>query len=205
MPQPFRRELSAWRVMRRRCLDPQHKDFRRYGGKGIKVCPQRLNNFAIFLKDMGPAPTQTHWLGRLDVTKGYFPENCVWTTRAEQMPRQRWCKKVVQHGKAMPAVVLARRMSVNKNTLLRRSAKGLPPEFRGRLSQATKFLTHQGETLPLPEWARRIGLSVNVLSMRIRKGVSVERAFQPGRLKRQSARPPETGLLDSMPPSKRVS
>jgi hypothetical protein len=54
------RELSAWRVMLKRCTNQQHKDFTRYGAKGIKVCPEWAGSFQAFLADMGPAPSPLH-------------------------------------------------------------------------------------------------------------------------------------------------
>ena len=67
-PSP-KRELSAWRVMRRRCLAPRFRDFSRYGGAGILICPRWVNSFAQFLKDVGPAPSAEHWLGRREVVR----------------------------------------------------------------------------------------------------------------------------------------
>jgi hypothetical protein len=43
-------------------------------GSGVKICPQWIRNWDRFIQDMGPAPTQAHWLGRRDVTLGYTPE-----------------------------------------------------------------------------------------------------------------------------------
>ena len=93
-PKHLKREVSAFKVMHRRCLEPKFRDFARYGGAGIKICPQWLRNWPQFLADMGPAPSPTHWLGRRIVTLGYSPENVIWTTATEQQRRRAWCHKV---------------------------------------------------------------------------------------------------------------
>ncbi len=54
-------EHSSWRHMRARCLNPKHKNFRHYGGRGITIC-DRWNDFSMFLQDMGPTPREA-WKG----------------------------------------------------------------------------------------------------------------------------------------------
>ncbi|MDP1906923.1 MAG: hypothetical protein Q8K85_01385 [Hyphomicrobium sp.] len=185
MAQQFKRERSAWYVMRRRCLEPTFKDFNRYGGAGITVCPAWMESFAQFLEDMGPAPTQTHWLGRLRVLENYEPGNCVWTTQPPQERRRTFCRRVSIGGEMVTAAEAARSIEVSHATVLRRVASGFPLENppAAKLYRASKWLMHNGETLPLPQWAKRIGLPSQVLWHRIKRGWPVERALIPGRFR----------------------
>ena len=48
-------EYPAWRSMKERCLNPNHKRYKDYGGRGIKVC-ERWIVFDNFLEDMGEKP-----------------------------------------------------------------------------------------------------------------------------------------------------
>lgn len=185
MPQrqnPHKREKSAWRTMIRRCTDPKFKSFNRYGGAGIRVCPEWMEIFARFLQDMGPAPTQAHWLGRLNVQGNYEPGNCLWTLQAPQERRRTYCRKVSHQGQVMTAAEAARLSPVTRDTYLRRLSSDLPPETPGKLYKASKWLTYQGQTKPLPEWARLYGMTSGVLWQRINRGWSVDRALlQPRR------------------------
>lgn len=76
-------EYAVWHSMRQRCNDPTADSYPRYGGRGIKVCPE-WNSFEQFLTDMGSRPSSAHSLDRINNDQGYSPDNCRWATRKEQ-------------------------------------------------------------------------------------------------------------------------
>lgn len=86
---------NSWNAMRDRCLNPNHKAYPRYGGRGIQVCPEWAT-FQGFLKDMGERPGPEYSLSRLDHDKGYFPDNVIWDLRKnndlDSLPRARNAK-----------------------------------------------------------------------------------------------------------------
>jgi hypothetical protein len=82
---------GCWREMRRRCGNPNRKDYRYYGGRGISVC-ERWSSFRNFDEDMGPRPSLDHSIDRIDVNGDYEPGNCRWATSAVQIANRRPAK-----------------------------------------------------------------------------------------------------------------
>jgi hypothetical protein len=60
------------------CLNPKHRQWEKFGGKGITICSQWLQSFPPFLHDMGPRPSPKHRLSRRDLSKGFEPGNTAW-------------------------------------------------------------------------------------------------------------------------------
>lgn len=81
------REFRTWKHMKERCLNPNVKDFKNYGGRGIQICKRWLS-FEKFYLDMGPAP-QNHSLDRINTNGNYTPSNCRWSTSKIQNRNRR--------------------------------------------------------------------------------------------------------------------
>lgn len=82
---------TAWREMIYRCHRVSHPSFKDYGERGITVCKE-WHDYENFLRDMGEVP-EGFTLDRIDNDKGYFKENCRWTTRTVNLANRRsWAK-----------------------------------------------------------------------------------------------------------------
>lgn len=84
-------EYGSWAAMIKRCTDPNHVGYGNYGGRGITVCDRWLDSFDAFVEDMGPKPTPSHSIDRVDVNGNYEPANCRWATPVEQRANRRDC------------------------------------------------------------------------------------------------------------------
>jgi hypothetical protein len=76
-------EYYIYHSMIQRCINPNHKAYHRYGGRGITICDKWLEpngqGFMNFFNDMGKRPNKTV-LDRIDVDGNYVLDNCHWTT-----------------------------------------------------------------------------------------------------------------------------
>ena len=81
------RLYGIWEKMIRRCTNPKdEKHWPDYGGRGITVCNEWKKSFPVFVEwawAHGYNPELT--LERIDVDKGYNPQNCRWASAIEQM------------------------------------------------------------------------------------------------------------------------
>lgn len=98
----FNREYRIWCMMHVRCYDPRHEAYKHYGGRGIGICAEWHRDspdgkgFDRFLAFVGPAPSISHSIDRIDNDLGYQPyqrdgvtRQMRWATATEQRANQR--------------------------------------------------------------------------------------------------------------------
>ena len=85
-----------WRSAIQRCYYPSHKNYKNYGGRGIRLHKRWLKfenfrddmykSYLIHVKRFGEKNTQ---IDRIRVNGNYYKDNCRWVTLKEQAANKR--------------------------------------------------------------------------------------------------------------------
>lgn len=79
-------EYRAYQNARQRCIDSRRREYKNYGGRGIKFL---FKNFEDFITDIGDRPSARHSLDRIDNEGHYERGNVRWATLEEQCKNRR--------------------------------------------------------------------------------------------------------------------
>lgn len=121
------KEYRTWQNMKARCLNPKHRHYALYGGRGIGIC-ERWILFAYFLEDMGVAPSDRHSIERIDNNAGYSQSNCKWATQKEQINNRRNTIFIECNGERLSSSDWSARSALPIKTITSRIKKGWEPE-----------------------------------------------------------------------------
>ena len=119
----MKRLNSIHRMMIQRCYNNKRSDFERYGGRGITICnewytPGSWEGWRTF-KDWALANGYADDLtiDRIDVNKGYSPDNCRWVTQKEQGNNTRRNRYITYKGKTQTLAQWCEELHLNYNRI----------------------------------------------------------------------------------------
>ncbi len=115
---------ARWKSMMQRCCNPSASNYPHYGGKGIAVWEPWRESFECFLADMGECAGPDMTLDRLDNSIGYRPDNCIWSTKAQQNRNRSHCVPLTHAGRTMNMADWAREIGMTPNALRMRLRLG---------------------------------------------------------------------------------
>lgn len=105
--------------MKQRCNNPNDKQFKHYGGRGIRIS-EEWNTYEAF-RDWailnGYEENHNLSIERIDVNGDYSPGNCKWIPANRQSCNTRKTIWLEYNGKTMCLNDWAKELNVNKNTL----------------------------------------------------------------------------------------
>jgi len=185
---------NTWQMMIRRCEEPKRKDFKDYGGRGIRVC-DRWHDFDNFYADMGVRPALMQ-LDRIDNNGNYEPGNVRWATPAQQTRNKRNNVNLTFTGRTMCMEDWATELGIGSPVILGRLRRGWSVEKalttkavrRAYADPGKKFLRFNGKKQHLAAWAKELGISPAAILYRVQSGWSVKRALTTPKPERPNAK-----------------
>ena len=104
--------------MYRRCYNKESKAYKYYGNRGIKICNEWLMDRKQFYKwafENGYTADLT--IDRIDVNKGYSPDNCRWVTVKEQNSNKRNNRFLTYKGQTLTFTQWEEKLGLYKGAL----------------------------------------------------------------------------------------
>ena len=123
---------KSWAGLKARVKGSGNQYTRRHYAGRVDMDP-RWERFEAFLADMGERPSAKHSIDRKDGTKGYWPWNCRWATKAQQtatrIPGAPPTPLILEHnGRRMSVRAWSKAIGIHAATIRNRLDLGLPIE-----------------------------------------------------------------------------
>jgi len=85
----YTRLYNTWAMMKQRCLNPNVKQFKNYGGRGITICNE-WSNFTPFRDwSLNNGYADNLQINRINNDGNYEPSNCEWISHKENARHRR--------------------------------------------------------------------------------------------------------------------
>lgn len=120
--------------IKHRCYNPNSNAYKNYGGRGITMCDEWLNDFEVFKKwilehgyeySKGRSEQQ---LDRIDNNKGYSPDNCRIVTLKENTRNTRQNVHITYNGETLTPGEWAEKLGIPAPRIRRRMSFTDDPE-----------------------------------------------------------------------------
>lgn len=183
---------QTWLSMKDRCNCPNDKEYKNYGGRGIKVCDEWLgkDGFIHFYKwaiENGYDSNKTveeQSIDRIDVNGNYEPSNCRWADRHTQSNNRRDTIKVTYNNETLSLREMCNKYNINYHTAYNRYKRGLPiekvlfnkawqSEISGNRRKVAQIDVNTGELIKTynsaTEAARTFGVCRSLITTAIKK------------------------------------
>lgn len=187
----------AYKAMLQRCYNSNCKSYKNYGGRGITVCAEwknkekttikgtKCNNatkgfkaFREWALSNGYADNLT--IDRIDVNKGYSPDNCRWATPKEQQNNLRRNRIITYKGKAQTLAQWCEELGFDYALAHHRLQRNWSAEkiFETEVKKGLPLATYKGKTQTVSQWCKELNLKYRTVYERMRKNWTIEDALE---------------------------
>jgi hypothetical protein len=115
--------------MKSRCYTEGNIEYKRYGGRGIKVCDEWKNSFITFYEwAMKNGYSDNLSIDRIDYNGNYEPDNCRWATPIQQSNNRRNNILITREGRTQTLAQWCREYDLPYSRVLARRNRGWKDE-----------------------------------------------------------------------------
>lgn len=112
------RIYKIWTGMKQRCYNRKSKAYDRYGGRGICMCKEWVNDFEPFFKwSLNNGYSKCLSIDRIDVDGNYEPSNCRWASDKQQSDNKRCNINITMNGKTQDLQQWCDEYGINRSTV----------------------------------------------------------------------------------------
>jgi hypothetical protein len=124
-----RRLYNIWTGMHSRCYDKNCSCYDRYGGRGIRICPEWRNDYPKFRDwSLSHGYSSDLSIDRINTNGDYSPDNCRWADVITQANNKHNNHYLVIDGARYSVNQAARQFGINNKTILWRLKNGASDE-----------------------------------------------------------------------------
>jgi len=114
---------EIWCGIKKRCFNKKCKEYPLYGARGITVHPEWVASFKSFYDHVGPRPSKSHSIDRINNDGNYEPGNVRWATSIEQANNKRNNSILTVFGKKKTIAEWERDIGCSKELIRQRIKK----------------------------------------------------------------------------------
>lgn len=178
--------------MKKRCYNTNERSYKNYGGRGITICDEWMNSEMFDWRTTKGYVAFKQWalssgyeegltIDRIDVNKGYSPENCRWVTMKVQANNTTRNHFVTYKGRTQTLKQWCDELGLNyKKTNLRivRYKWSVEKAFSIGGNARYRVIEYKGKSQSLASWCRELGLEYSKICARINHcHWTIEKAF----------------------------
>lgn len=145
------RLYGVWNTMKQRCYYSGSPSYENYGAIGITVCDEWLHNYDAFRTwalENGYDETAKRGkftVDRIDISKGYSPDNCRLVDMQVQNSNKRSNVYLTFNGETSTLAEMARKYNINESTLRGRLNSGW--NLEDALTKPTRIMHYAGKSI----------------------------------------------------------
>jgi DNA-binding XRE family transcriptional regulator len=154
--------MNIFRGMKQRCYNEKAESYKHYGGRGIKICDEWLENPELFYEwaiENGYNDGLT--IDRIDNDGNYEPSNCRWATMKEQANNTRRNVVITYNGISHKITDWSKITGIDEKTLRQRYNSGYTEKeiFLGKYKENMLKGLREALGYTQGEFAKKLGTS----------------------------------------------